>query len=206
VKKKEDGLTLKEEIFVQELIKNKTLKDAYLIAYPHTKKWTPNAIYVNASRLFNNPKINLRYEQLKQELIKQSEEECIIDAKEILREYKKIAFSDIKDFLEYKTEENMVQCGTGEYPRLTQTIRMKPSDDVDGAAIQEVSINQKGTFSFKLHNKLKALDKLAEYVGLIKPEGGDDEELKDDGLVEQLEKITDNIWDDEEEEDGSEED
>ena len=68
----------------------------------------------------------------------------------------------------------MVDFGALEHPRYTQTIQMKDSKDVDGTMIQEVSINSKGVFTFKLHSKMKALEKLAEYVGLSN-KGGEGE-------------------------------
>jgi len=101
-----------------------------------------------------------------------------------------------KDFLEYKTEENMVKCGQEEYPRITQTIRMKDSKDVDGAVINEVSIQANGNFSFKLHNKIKALNKLAEFSGMAKEtqvnvninQKSDFDEKDIDARIKELEK------------------
>lgn len=189
---------MREEVFVQELIKEKSQRQAYLVAYPHANKWTEKTIDNRASELFSKQEIRGRFNELKARLVKELEEECIIDAKEILKEYKKIAFSNIKDFLKYETKENMIRVGSEEVPRYSQVIEMKNSDEVDGAVIQEVSISPKGTFSFKLHNKIKALDKLAEYVGLIKEDPDNDDNTRDDGLVEQMGKVASDVWEDEE--------
>lgn len=184
----------KEDIFISELIKGKSQRKAYLKAYPHSKKWKERTVDSRASELFLRSDIQGRYNQLRARLQKEIEDECIVDAKEIIKEYKKIAFADIKEFLEFKTEKNMVDLGAFEYPRYTQTIQMKDSKDVDGTMIQEVSINSKGVFTFKLHSKMKALEKLAEYVGLSN-KGGEGESARDDGLSKQVEKLAkSDIW------------
>lgn len=45
---------------------------------------------------------------------------------------------------------------------------MLDSDDVDGRLIQEISISSKGVLTFKLHDKLAALDKLGKHLGMFK--------------------------------------
>jgi phage terminase small subunit len=194
-KKKVEELTKKELIFIDELIKDKTQRQAYLIAYPHTIKWKKETIDNKASKLFNRDEIKARYLAIRERLKQEAEEESIIDAKEILREYKKIAFADIKDFLEFGTETNMVEISKDvKVPEYTQVIKMKDSKEVDGTLINEISIGRTGTFKFKLHDKLRALNKLAQYVRLIRPEDEDEEEI-DDGLMEQIEKAaTKDIW------------
>jgi len=193
-KNKDDSLTLPQETFVQELIKGLTQRKAYLVAYPNRSHWKDKTIDEEACKLLKKPKINTRYYELKQRLIKEAEEECIIDAKEILKEYKKIAFSDIKDYLSFKTMKTMIDVNGVKIPDFAQVIQMKDSEEVDGAVIQEVSINQSGTFSFKLYNKIKALDKLFEHVNKGDGEG---KEVKDDGLTKQIEKIANSdIWED----------
>lgn len=105
-----------------------------------------------------------------QELIRKYEDKLLneleIDSKEILREYKKIGFSNIKDFLKF--DENGVVFNN--------------SEDVDGSIISEVSseeiITETGEenpirtkrvkFKLKLHDKEKALDALARHKNLFK--------------------------------------
>jgi len=168
--RKTDELTPQQEKFVQELIKGKSQREAYRKAYPNSKKWKDNSVDVNACRLFNSPKVKLRYEQLKNKVIQKAEEEAIVSAVEVLKELKKIGFADIKDFLSFRTEKTVVgydeETGDPIYG-YAPVIEMKPSDQVDGTLIQEVSINQKGVFTFKLHDKLTALDKLGKYLKLF---------------------------------------
>ena len=56
-------LTAKQEKFCQAIAEGKTQYDAFKIAY--APKYKDNAIYVNASRLLNNTKIQLRIDELK---------------------------------------------------------------------------------------------------------------------------------------------
>ena len=72
-------LTTKQERFVQELIKGKSQREAYKIAYPTSKKWKETAIDSQASRLFNNSMVHARYEELK----KKTEEKITYDAAEV---------------------------------------------------------------------------------------------------------------------------
>lgn len=164
-------LTDKQEKFVQELIKGKSKREAYKIAYPNSIKWTDNAIDSRASRLAKSDKVLTRYNELHDRVMKEAEEECIVTAKEVLKELKKIAFADIKDFLSFRTAKTVVA-----YDKKTNEpivdfapiIEMLDSDKVDGKVIQEVSISAKGTFSFKLHDKMAALDKLGKHLGIFK--------------------------------------
>jgi len=57
-------LTKPQEIFIQELLKGNTQRQAYLKAYPSKKKWKENSIDAAASTLFKNDKVHKRYEQL----------------------------------------------------------------------------------------------------------------------------------------------
>lgn len=163
-----DRLTDKQEKFVQELIKGKTQREAYKIAYG-ASKMKENTIDRKASELMNNGKIRARYNELKNKVIKRAEEECIVTATEVLSELKRIGFADIKDFLSFKTAKTVVGTDdeTGEpIIDFKQIIDILDSDEIDGRAIQEISMSAKGTFSFKLHDKMNALEKLGRYLGM----------------------------------------
>lgn len=164
-------LTDKQEKFVQELIKGKSQREAYKIAYPASLKWNENSIDNKACLLLKNAKVMQRYEDLKNKVIKRAEEECIVTATEVLAELKRIGFADIKDFLSFKTAKTVVGYDEETDEPITdyrQIIDMLESDQVDGRAIQEVSISAKGVFSFKLHDKMAALDKMGKHLGMFK--------------------------------------
>lgn len=164
-------LTKSREKFVQELIKGKSQREAYRIAYPKSLKWADNVVDVKASELFKNGKVLVRYNQINDRLIKEAEDECIVSAKEVLRELKRIGFADIKDFLSFRTGKKVVGYDEDDNEPIIdygQIIEVKDSDQVDGKVIQEVSINSRGVFTFKLHNKMDALEKLGKTLGMFK--------------------------------------
>lgn len=67
-------LTKQQEIFVNELVKGKTQRQALLAAYPHRANWKENSLDCAASLLASNKKVKQRYEELLAE-IRQSEQE-----------------------------------------------------------------------------------------------------------------------------------
>ena len=162
-------LTEKQEKFVQELVKGKSQREAYKEAYEKSRLWKDTAVDTQASILFKNSKVLERYNELMDRLVKESEDECIVTAKEVLRELKRIGFADIKDYLSYKTAKTVVDRDpvTGE-PVIDyqQIIDVLDSDQVDGRVIQEVSI-KRGTFKFKMYDKMAALDKLGKTLGMF---------------------------------------
>lgn len=163
-------LTAKQEKFVEELVKGKSQREAYRIAYPKSVNWVDGAVDTQACILSKNSKVLERYNQINDRLIKEAEDECIVSAKEVLRELKRIGFADIKDFLSFRTEKTVIESDEDGKPIIGygQVIEVKDSDQVDGKVIQEVSLSAKGVFTFKLHNKMDALDKLGKHLGMFK--------------------------------------
>ena len=65
--KRGDKLTKQQEIFCEEVAKGNTQTDAYLIAYPKSKNWQREGVWVQASELVKKEKIKRRIEQLKED-------------------------------------------------------------------------------------------------------------------------------------------
>jgi phage terminase small subunit len=97
----------------------------------------------------------------------------------IIQQLAKIAFSDIKDVVEWRTHEvPLVNPITGETWRdddgkerveHVMRVRLKDSDQVDGSVIQEISETQKGggiTHTIKLNDRMKALELLGKHLGM----------------------------------------
>jgi len=61
-------LTERQEIFVQELVKGNTQRQAMLKAYPSRKNWKENSIDAAASTLLKNVKVRKRYDDLLQQV------------------------------------------------------------------------------------------------------------------------------------------
>lgn len=159
-------LTLKQEKYVQELIKGHSQRQAYKKVYS-CKNMTNKSIDEKASRLFNQVKVRSRYKELKNKVINKSEEEAILQATDIIKELKEIAFNDIGNYIDFKTVKSVVGYENGEpIFDYRPVIELKDSKDIETSTISEVSISNKGEFKFKMYNKLSALSKLADILGL----------------------------------------
>jgi phage terminase small subunit len=96
----------------------------------------------------------------------------------ILQQLAKIAFSDMKDVMEWKTIQYPLTDFEGKPildpdgnqetdPHLR--IILKESSEVDGAVIQEISESNKGgmiTHTVKLNDRMKALELLGKHLGM----------------------------------------
>lgn len=160
-------LTQKQERFVQELIKGKSQRQAYRIAYPSSKKWKDNVVDVKASELLKNGKVSVRYNELRGKVIKRAEEKAIITAEEIIKEIASIAKDDIGNYLDFSMKSVVVGYDDdGPIYEDRIVVDIKDSKDIDTKNISEINIGKDGQFKFKLYQKDTALYKLAEIFGL----------------------------------------
>lgn len=93
-------LTQKQEKFVQELIKGKSQREAYKAAY-ECEKWKDCNIDAQASRLFKNPKVRSRYQELNDKAVASTAKDATSMRAFIIETYEKIASGEICE----KTEE-----------------------------------------------------------------------------------------------------
>ena len=162
-------LTVKQERFVQGMFAGLSQKDAYIAAY-NTENMKDKTVYEKACLLAGQDNVRARLKELQAEVTEAIKAKNIITVEEILTEYAKIAKADMKNFLEFRTAKTVV-----DHDRITgepiidyaQIINVKDSDEVDGSLISEVSISKDGTFKFKLHDKLNALEKAAKHLGMF---------------------------------------
>lgn len=172
-------LTDKQEKFIQELIKGKSQREAYRIAYPNSVKWADNAVDVNASKLFNNTKVQLRYNEIKSRLIKEAEDECIVEAKDVLREFARIAFADVTDYANIVTiprtqtvwNEDLGEYETKEVPdRYDQIVVLNDTVDLkkhQSAPIKSIKQGRHG-IEIELYPKDKSLEMLGKTLNMFK--------------------------------------
>lgn len=160
-------LTQKQEKFVQELIKGKSQREAYKIAYD-AKNMADTTIDSNACRLLKNSKVAARFEQLRGKVVKRAEEKAIITAEEVVREIASIARDNISNYLEFRTEKVFVGYDAEGEPisEYRTIVDLKDSKTVDTKNISEVSIAANGAFKFKMYCRDTALYKLAELIGI----------------------------------------
>lgn len=170
-------LTDKQEKFVQELVKGKSQREAYKLAY-NTSKMSDAVIDVKASELLKNGKVSVRYNELHGRLVKEAEDECIVSAKWVLKELVSIANDDIKNYLSFRTEkyiEGKDEDGKSIYGYRT-VVDLKDSDTIDTKNISEISIGKDGQFKFKTYCRDNALIQLGKHLKLftdkIEHEGG----------------------------------
>lgn len=158
-------LTDKQKRFVDEYLIDLNATRAYKAAYPSVKK--DEVAAAASARLLRNVKVQDYLMERQKDLQKRTE----ITQDKVLQELARIGFADIKDYLSFRTEKTVItyDTDTGE-PIIDYSpiIEMLDSDQVDGKVIQEVSINSKGVFTFKLYSKLDALEKIGKTLGMFK--------------------------------------
>ncbi len=183
-------MTPKQEKFAQGLFTGLSQREAYRRAYS-AEGMKDETIDRQACVLASNPKVAARVAELTEEL----KDRNMITVERILAEYSKIGFADIKDFLSFKTVKTVnrdLAALTGQSVTEYKTIvDVKNSDEVDGSLISEVSINQRGTFTFKLHDKMAALEKMGKYLGMFK------DNINHEGTLNISVDIMENLSDDE---------
>lgn len=158
-------LTEKQRLFCLYFIKNRNATMAAIRA-----GYAKDSAHAEGSRLLKNVKIREELKRLKGPLVK----EAFLDAMDVLQEYMKIAFADITEYVEFGVVERYVykegqkvKGENGEFLKeFVNYINLKNHDELDGALISEVKEGKEG-LSIKLHDKMKALEKLEQYLDLL---------------------------------------
>lgn len=156
-----DGdFTDKQLMFIQEYPIDLNGKKAAIRA-----GYSPKTAAKTACLLLANPKIEEALHQVMAERAKRLQ----ITADRVLEEYAKIGFADIKDFLSFETKEVLAGHDEKGNPVLDYKtiVELKPSGQVEGRVISEVSISRDGTLKFKLHDKKGALDMIGKHLGMF---------------------------------------
>jgi len=154
-----DGLTDKQRAFCEE----------YLIDFNATQAatragYSPKTAKEQASQ--NLTKLNIQ--AYLGELMAARAERVQISQDEVLRELQHIAFDDIKNYLEFRTEKVKVDEVDGKPIYDYKTIvDVKDSQTIDTRNIQEVAIAPNGAFKFKLYGKDDALVNLGRHLGIF---------------------------------------
>lgn len=212
---------------VEQVISNPDLTDKqrlFCVLYVKCFNATKAAIKAGYSKdsamelgyqLLQKPSVRDEIARLKQNRLNRE----MLDESDIFQRYMDIAFADITDYVEFGREKEQVMGAfgpvevmdpeTGEkvpLMREVNTIRFKESSEVDGSLISEVKQGKNGA-SVKLMDRLKALDWLADHMGMATPEqkvrieamrariGSDsEEEIEDDGFLEALKGTAAEDW------------
>jgi phage terminase small subunit len=148
------------KLFIEEYLQNGfNATKAYMSVYP-------NAAYdsarTNAAKLLANTNIRTEIDLRCNELLKDKAELTI----KTIEELKRLAFADIKEFLDYDNDN----------------LTFKPSNEIDTRPIESVEITRLKAetdkitglntmtekMKLKLYNKKDALETLCKYLGLFK--------------------------------------
>lgn len=165
-----ENLTEKQKLFCLHYLKYYNATKAYQKAYGCAY----TTAMVEGHRHLKNPKIAAEIDRVKAE----QQKALFIDGMDVIQKYIDIAFADITDFVSFyrrdqQTGENEVVLnpdGTVKdiVPKLITTNEMyfKDMDEVDGTIISEIKKGKDGV-TVKLHDKMKALEKLELYFDLL---------------------------------------
>lgn len=183
------NLTEQEELFCYHYLKTLNATTSAVKA-----GYSPAFCYQKGHILMKNSKIKEFLNHIKGI----RNQELFIDPIRIIKEYMKIAFADMTDFVKFGPNG----------------LTLKNSDKVDGQLITKLKEGREG-ISIELADKLKALDKLEKYLEVMpgdrwkkdieerklallmaKMETGGEEE-KDDGFLEALGNSAKEVWEDE---------
>jgi len=206
-----DELTDKQRLFCMYYVKSFNATQSAIKA-----NYAPDSAHVEGSRLLRNAKVAKEIKRIKGKMT----DELFLDAMDVLKVYVKIAFADITDYAVFGKKEVPVIGMMGPIededgnPVMQEVnyVDFKESTAIDGSIITEVKQGKDG-ISVKLADKMKALDKLAQYFDLFpdnfkrqveeeklkiahhKAFGSDeDEEYEDDGFEDALNATTSEVW------------
>ena len=167
-------LTDKQRLFCVYYIRSFNATKAYQKAYRCSYETAGS----NGYALLQNTAIITEIQRLKQERFNRE----FFSESDIFQKYIDIAFADITDYLEFGTEEVPVMAlygpvkvkdpDTGKEKEITKTVntvRFRPSVEVDGTILAEVKQGRDGA-SIKLADRMKALQWLSDHMDLATEE------------------------------------
>lgn len=107
-------LTAKQERYVEELVKGKSQREAYRIAYPKSRKWKDEAVDVRASQCLKSHKVYIRYQELMDEAKSKGGDDAVTMRAFIIEQLTKIARGEGQDTSEiYNSEGDLLQSRKG---------------------------------------------------------------------------------------------
>jgi hypothetical protein len=185
LEKKTNALTTRREIFVQELLKGNSQRQAYYVAFPRSREWKADVVDRRASELWRKEEIKARYAELSKTVVKKLELEheheedadYIVSIKNVIKELALVAFSNYADYAKLITTARKIRVfddilqehiyvedtsSIEQYLVLTDTVKLGEKSRV----ISGIKTTKHG-ISIQLHDKLKALEILGKYLGMF---------------------------------------
>lgn len=199
-----DGLTDKQRLFCIYYVKLFNATKAYQKAYDCDY----TTAMVEGCKCLRKPKIEEEIKKLKSERMNGA----FLTTDDLLQKYIDIAFADISEYVEVEIIERECDDGT-----VTRWNHIVVNSNFDGSIVTEISQGKDGV-KVKLADKMRALDFLAKYNGMLSAdvkeklelerekvaimkhkESLENEEFEDDGFIAALSAQVESVWDDEEE-------
>ncbi|MBC8581384.1 terminase small subunit [Zhenhengia yiwuensis] len=159
------GLTDKQKLFCLYYIQenfNKT--KAYMKAYECNYETARRC----GSRMLTNVDIKQEIDRITEEVLEEAVINTKLLAKRIVDQYIGIAFADITDYVKFGRKDIEVGKTEEGEPIIVEVnyIDFRESDEVDGSLISEIKQGKDG-ISVKLHDKMKAMQWLADRMDLL---------------------------------------
>lgn len=192
-----EGLTDREQLFCEQYCKSYNIKMAAIKA-----GYGKDTAHMVGYKIRRKKEANRYICWLKLWITR---EHCIT-ATDIIDKYVRIAFSDITDFVDVKSNR----------------LKLKDGDEIDGQLVAEIKQGKDGVM-IKLHDKLRALEKLEKYFDVLPVDwkqkieerkveimqerlaierlkaGQIDIEGEDDGFIDALKGQVEEVWEGEDE-------
>lgn len=147
--------------------------------------YTKESAHVQASRLLRRERVSSYIRELKGELV----ENVFVEAMDVLKEYIKIAFADITNYVTFGQREVEFESEDGTpITRMMNFVDLQDHEVVDGSIITEVKQGRDGV-SIKLADKMKALDKLSQYFDLVPDTFKDQIEAERHRMQQEMQKV-----------------
>lgn len=155
----------RKERFAQAVMQGKSYKEAWLEANPHTK--LNNQTILRKARAWgDDSEINQRLNELRAAECTALVQKFDVTAERVLEELVKVGFADIGDCVEVNKKGK---------------IGMKK--DAPTRAIKSINQNKQGSIIVQMHDKIGALEKLAQITGLYEPKVKVDADVKADSTI-----------------------
>jgi len=185
-----DDFTDKRRIFVLEYLRDFNATRAAIAA-----GYSKRSAYAEGWRLLRNDEVQAELKRLKE----MHTLELGLSIQRIIAEYMKIAFADITDVAEFgrrdvpifDDEGKLVKHElTGEVMTVKENyLNFKNAHEIDGTVISEIKQGKNGV-SVKLHDKIRALDKLERYTDYMT----DEEKLRMEKTRLEIEALKEKGW------------
>jgi len=152
------ALTPKQEKFAQVYVETGNASEAYRQAY-NAKKWTENAVAVNACKTLGLANVSLRVNELKARQLEKHD----VTINRVVSEYRKLAFLDIRRAFDDEGNLRPIQDLDDDTAAAIAGLEFEEVFERDGATRNHVGRIHK----LKLSDKIRALDSLAKYLKMF---------------------------------------